>query len=56
MTIIDGMLFDSDSETALQASRLSKDFYKILYVVLASFSGINVRVPFIKLPSTNTSR
>ncbi|EGR32605.1 hypothetical protein IMG5_076350 [Ichthyophthirius multifiliis] len=46
--IIDQMLFDnSTQENIIQTSKLQKDFYKLLYVALASFSGSNVRIPFI---------
>ncbi|KAL4508332.1 hypothetical protein ABPG72_003636 [Tetrahymena utriculariae] len=44
--IIHEMLFDESTD--LSISKTQKDFYKVLYVALASFSGINVRIPFIK--------
>lgn len=56
MKVIHDMLFDDNSNNLLAVSKLQKDFYKYLYVALAVFSGINVRVPFIKPPVLETDR
>lgn len=50
------MLFDDKSDNLIAVSKLQKDFYKILYVALASFSGVNIRIPFIKPENISSER